>query len=83
MGRSSLRVAVVHWQDAYIDTCDLTVDEACALEPLKRVTVGFLVEYNANAVVLCTDYYHDDGMYVHAPMVIPKSMIDSIQTIEV
>jgi hypothetical protein len=77
-----MKIAIVEWEDAYIDTVDISPEEAANLKPLIRKTAGFLVEYNENVAVLCTDHYKSDGDWIHAPMVIPKGMIKKIKTFD-
>jgi|TARA_R110002126_G_scaffold85956_1_gene207629 hypothetical protein len=74
-------IAVVTWGDAYIDTIDINYEDACELQPLTRVTVGFLIESNDTALILCTDHYESDGQWFHSPMVIPAGMILNIRII--
>ena len=69
-----MRVVEVKWQDAWIDTDDMTLSKAKKLKPVIRSTVGYLVNDCEDWVVLSTDKF-EKGKEISAPMVIPKGMI--------
>ena len=77
-----MKIAIVTWDDAYITPIDISFEDACELQPLTRVTVGFLVERRENAIVLATDHYESDGMWLHSPIVIPIDMLKEIKILE-
>jgi hypothetical protein len=70
-----MKVVEVLWDDAFIDTCDISLKKARKLKPIRRSTVGFLVANNDTGLVLVTDKYEKDKKYVNTPMVIPHGMI--------
>ncbi len=71
------KVLEVKWEDAWIDTQDVLIEDAKKLKPILRSTVGWLVADNPKEIILATDIYHNDKdkEYVNAIMVIPKGMI--------
>ena len=69
-----MRVAEVYWDDAWIDTDDLSIKKAKKLKPCKRSTVGFLVAVKDDCIILSTDRFKK-GKEISAPMVIPMGMI--------
>ena len=73
-------IAIVTWGDAYINAVDVPLEDAMELQPLMRVTVGFLINMTEDAYILATDHYESDGQWIHAPMVIPRNMVKEIRT---
>lgn len=73
-------IAIVTWGDAYINAVDIPLEDAMELQPLMRVTVGFLINMTEDAYILCTDHYESDGQWIHAPMCIPRNMVKEIRT---
>jgi len=74
-----MRVFEVLWQDAWIDTHDISIKKAKNLKPVMRTTIGFLVSENEHGIVLSTDYFNKNPVKtVSAPMVIPHGMIEGI-----
>ena len=71
----SYRIAEVYWEDASIDTGDFSRKDARKTKPVKRWTVGYLVEENDETLVLSTDYYEGKKEEFAAMMQIPWSMI--------
>jgi hypothetical protein len=69
-----MRVVEITWWDAWISTDDIKIKKAKKLKPVKRSTVGYLVEDREDWVILSTDRFHK-GKEISAPMVIPKGMI--------
>lgn len=70
-----MKVVEVRWDDAWVDTRDISVAKAKALKPVRRTTIGFLIAETEDAVVLCTDKFEDDDRNVNTPMVIPWGMV--------
>ena len=68
------KVVEVAWEDAWIDTADLSLSKAKRLNPIKRSTIGYLIADKENCIVLSTDRFHKEKE-INAPMVIPKGMI--------
>jgi len=68
------RVVEVAWEDAFIDTKDLSLKKAKKLNPIRRSTIGYLIADKENCIVLSTDRFHKEKE-ISAPMVIPKGMI--------
>ena len=79
-----MKVAVVKWVDAFIDTDDMFIKDARKLKPVKRYTVGFLVAENKHGVVLSTDYYHakKKPKEIAAPMFIPWGIVTKFEVFE-
>lgn len=69
-----MRVVEITWWDAWISTSDFSMKRAKKLKPVKRSTVGYLIEDCEDWVVLSTDRFYK-GKGISAPMVIPKGMI--------
>tara|TARA_B100000945_G_scaffold287484_1_gene259130 strand:- start:118 stop:390 length:273 start_codon:yes stop_codon:yes gene_type:complete len=69
-------ICEVTWKDAWIDFCDLTLEEAKELKAVTRNTVGYLIEFKENeGLIMCTDWYPDESEYINTPMVIPWGMV--------
>jgi len=71
-----MRVVECQWQDAFIDTSDMSLKKAKQLKPIIRSTVGYLVSDEHDWLILSTDKFKK-GKEISAPMVIPKGMIIS------
>jgi hypothetical protein len=69
-----VKVAEVLWEDAWIDTNDISIKKAIKLSPVIRSTIGYLITEKEDCIVLSTDYF-EKGKEVSAPMVIPTGMI--------
>ena len=69
-----LPIVEVKWQDAFIDTRDITIKKAKKLRPIVRSTVGYLIAEKKDCLVLATDKF-EKGKEVSAPMVIPTGWI--------
>jgi hypothetical protein len=67
-------VVEVSWEDAFIDTKDLSLKKAKKLKPIRRSTIGYLIADKDDCIVLATDRFHKEKE-CNAPMVIPKGMI--------
>lgn len=74
-----MKIVEVRWLDAFIDTGDLSIKEAKKLRPIKRFTVGYLIDENEHCIILSTDYFPKKKSKVKeisATMVIPRGWID-------
>ena len=77
-----MKIALIHWSDAWIDTVDLEVSQAKNQKAVKRSTVGYLVSQNEEGVLLATDRY-EGGKEVNSPMFIPWGMIAEFEILEI
>ncbi len=75
-------IAVIHWVDAWIETCDLEIKQAKNQKSVKRSTCGYLVSENEEGVLLATDRYKG-GKEVNSPMFIPWGMINTYEILEI
>ena len=73
-----MKVVVVEWGDAFIETDDFMPEDAMETEPVYRKTVGFLIAKNQHGIVLATDMYRDAKDGAAAKMFIPKGMITKV-----
>lgn len=74
-----MMVVEVCWDDAFIDTKDVSIKQAQKCKPVRRFTIGYLVAENDTGLVLSTDYFplaKKAPKEVSAIMVIPWGMID-------
>ena len=74
-----MRIVEVHWVDAFICTEDISIKEAKKLKPIKRFTVGYLIDENEHCIILSTDYFPKKKKRVKevsATMVIPRGWIE-------
>jgi hypothetical protein len=81
-----MKIIEVHWQDAFIDTGDMSIKKARTLKPIKRFTVGYLISENDDCLVLSTDYFPNKKKKVteiSATMVIPRSWISHWEFLEI
>jgi hypothetical protein len=76
-------VAVVEWDDAFIDTDDFTMKDARKTKPCKRTTVGILVCKTVDGIVLATDEYAVKKEGYAARMFIPAGMVTDLYILEV
>lgn len=53
-------VSLIYWDDAFIDTDDFDKKDGRKTQPVKRATIGFLVEETDDGVVLATDYFRTE-----------------------
>ena len=74
-------IAIIHWNDAWIDNIDLDIEQAKMQKSVKRSTCGYLVSENDEGVLLATDVY-EGGKQVYSPMFIPWGMISIQYTVE-
>jgi len=74
----TLPIVECKWNDAWIDTGDISIKRAQKLKPVARYTVGYLVSENEHGIVLSTDYFPKKRKVteVSATMVIPWEMIE-------
>ena len=70
-----MKICLVEWGDAWVDTKDITKAEAKKLKSVKRQTIGFFAEETDEGLVLCTDLYSEDKDELNTPMFIPWGMI--------
>ena len=70
-----MRIVEVHWVDAFISTDDFTLKKAKKLKPIKRVTVGHLIDVNKDCIIMCTDIYPKHKKEISTPMVIPNTWV--------
>lgn len=69
-------ICEVTWKDAWIDFCDLTIEEAKELKACVRNTVGYLIDIKeSEGLILCTDWYVTEEQTINTPMVIPWGMV--------
>lgn len=73
-----MRIVVVEWGDAFIDTDDFDVEDAASTEPVYRKTVGYLVAKNQHGYVLATDLYRDPKDGVAGKLFVPHGMVMSV-----
>ena len=76
-------VAVVEWDDAFIETSDFTAKKATKTEPCRRTTVGVLVAQTDDGVVLATDEYDKEEYGYAARMFIPWGMVTKWYVLEI
>ena len=78
-----MKVCEVVWEDAFIDTDDMTIKKAKKLKPVKRSTTGYLVAENKHGIILSTDYYHaKKTKEIAAPMMIPWGIVKTYTVFE-
>ena len=76
------KIAVVDWVDAFIDTDDFTRKQAKKAKGVRRYTVGWLVEENAEGVVMATDYYKKKSDGFNSMMFVPWGWITEFTVLE-
>lgn len=76
------RVAIVTWDDAFIDTDDFDLKDAKKTKGVKRHTVGWLIHKNKRGVVLATDYYQKKKEGFNAKMFIPWGWVTDLYILE-
>ena len=65
------KVAVVSWDDAFIDTDDFTEKQATKTKGVLRHTVGWHIAENDAGIILATDYYDKKKDGFNSRMFIP------------
>ena len=75
-------ICEVTWEDAWTDFIDLSVEEAKALGPIVRTTVGFLIDiHEDDGIILCTDYYNGEEDSINTPIYIPFGMVSNYRIV--
>ncbi len=77
-----MKIVVVKWGDAFIDTEDFDVKDAKKTKPVYRSTVGYLVAINQHGYVLATDKYEKKSDGMAAKMFVPHGMVVSVRELE-
>lgn len=75
-------VAVVEWDDAFIETSDFSSKKASKTVPCKRTTVGIHVCSTDDGIVLATDEFDKKGDGYSARMFIPWGMVSCWHILE-
>tara|TARA_R100001480_G_scaffold58612_1_gene71595 strand:+ start:26 stop:283 length:258 start_codon:yes stop_codon:yes gene_type:complete len=70
-----MKIIEVKWEDAWVDTIDISISEVKKLKPIIRTTVGWRISENKEGIILATDYFNDDKKYINTPMCIPWGII--------
>jgi hypothetical protein len=70
-----MKIIEVKWEDAWIDTIDISISEVKKLKPIIRTTVGWRISENKEGIILATDYFNDDKKHINTPMCIPWGII--------
>ena len=65
----------VHWDDAYVDTSDISLKKAAKLKPYRTITVGFLAHEGEEGIVLAMDWWPKSPKQVKAYTFIPWGMV--------
>jgi len=77
-----MKILLVEWGDAFIETDDFEVKDAEDTGPVYRTTVGFLIAKNQHGYVLATDVYKDHKDGVSGKMFIPHGMVRQTREIK-
>jgi hypothetical protein len=70
-----MKLIEVKWADAWVNTIDMSVDDAKELEPIIRTSAGWRVAENTKGIILATDYFNNDSEYINTPMFIPWGVV--------
>jgi len=70
-----MKIIEVKWEDAWVDTIDISISEVKKLKPTIRTTVGWRISENKEGIILATDYFNDDKKHINTPMCIPWGII--------
>ena len=76
-----LSIVEVHWEDAWVDAKDCTLNEAKLFSPVLRKTIGYLINTTDKCIILATDIYKENEALeiekntINTPMVIPWGMV--------
>lgn len=73
--RGIMKIIEVKWEDAWVDTIDISISEVKKLKPIIRTTVGWRISENKEGIILATDYFNDDKKHINTPMCIPWGII--------
>ena len=73
--RGIMKIIEVKWEDAWVDTIDISIAKAKKLKPVIRTTVGWRISENKEGIILATDYFNDDKKHINTPMCIPWGII--------
>lgn len=72
-----MKVVEVVWDDAWVDTSEITVKKAKTIKPIRTISVGFLVAENEHGIVMATDTYKGDKKNARVYNHIPWGMVVS------
>lgn len=52
-----MQIVEVVWDDAHVDTCEMSIRRAGKVKPVRTRTVAYLLAENDDGLVLATDTY--------------------------
>ena len=73
--KERLPIAVVLWEDAWVQTEGSPAKKAMRLDPVLRSTLGYKVGDTDECLILATDLYSKDQNTFNTPIVIPWDMV--------
>lgn len=70
-----MKVVEIVWDDAWIESGDMTIKQAEKSKPIKTYTVGYLIAENEHGVTVATDLYEKDKKSAKTINFVPWPMI--------
>jgi len=76
------KVVEVHWEDAWVDTDEVSVKQALTKKPVLTISVGQLIAENDEGVVMVVDSYPKFSKKGRVTNFIPWGIITDYYTYE-
>ncbi len=70
-----MKVVEVHWDDAWVDTDEVSVKSAMTKKPVRTISIGQLIAENDEGVVMVVDAYPKSPKKGRVTNMIPWAMI--------
>lgn len=70
-----MKIVEVYWNDAWVDTDEISVKQALRKKPILTVTVGQLLAENDDGLVIVVDSYPKSKTKGRVPNFIPWEMV--------
>jgi len=70
-----MKIVEVHWDDAWVDTDEISVKQALTKKPIRTITVGQLIAENDDGIVIVVDSYPKSPKKGRVTNMIPWSMV--------
>ena len=70
-----MKVVEVHWEDAWVDTDEVSVKSAMTKKPVRTISIGQLIAENDEGVVMVVDSYPKSPKKGRVTNMIPWAMI--------
>ena len=70
-----MKIVEVHWQDAWVDTDEISINAALKKKPILTISVGHLIAENEHGIIMVTDTYPKSPKKGRVTNLIPWGMV--------